>query len=457
MNIIDNDVKFSALQPITAGMHGIKYPYRLTLLAGAAALGLALGFMPDLLQDASAAPQSSGLPFALSASQTGAIRSDSMATAMLQSAEHWISVEIKPGDKLANVFKQLGLDTRQLDKVMALGGEAAKLARLYPGKTLKIKMGTEGRLQELLYNITPTRTLHIMGSNITGTPASFLANTVEHPLERRIASVAATIDSSLYLAGQKAGLPDTLTMELANIFGWDIDFAADVQRGDNFTVLYEEFYAQGEKVREGDILAAEFTNGDQTLRAIRFNDGKGHANYYTPDGMGMRKAFLRTPVEFSRISSGFSLGRMHPILNHIRSHKGVDYAAPTGTPVKAAGDGTVSFAGNKSGYGKTVILQHGQEYSTLYAHLSRYPEGLNEGSHVEQGQIIGYVGQSGLATGPHLHYEFRVNDQHRNPLTVKLTQAEPIPSQEKSEFTRQAKELLDQLASFKRTLTASTP
>ena len=457
MNITDHDIKFSAPQPITTGMRGIKYPYRLTLLAGAAALGLALGFTPDLLQDASAAPQSSGLPFALSASQTGAIRSDGMTTSMLQSAERWISVDIKPGDKLANVFKKLGLDARQLDKVMGLGGEAAKLARLYPGKTLKIKMGAEGRLQELLYNITPTRTLHIMGSNITGTPASFLANTVEHPLERRIARVAATIESSLYLAGQKAGLPDTLTMELANIFGWDIDFAADVQRGDNFTVLYEEFYAQGEKVREGDILAAEFTNGDQTLRAIRFNDGKGHANYYTPEGMGMRKAFLRTPVEFSRISSGFSLGRMHPILNRIRSHKGVDYAAPTGTPVKAAGDGIVSFAGNKSGYGKTVILQHGQEYSTLYAHLSRYPEGLNEGNHVEQGQIIGYVGRSGLATGPHLHYEFRVNDQYRNPLTVKLAQAEPIPSQEKSEFTRQAKELLDQLTSLKHTLTASTP
>ncbi len=457
MNITDHDIKFSAPQPITTDMRGIKYPYRLTLLAGAAALGLVLGFTPDLLQDASAAPQSSGLPFTLSASQTGAIRSDGMATSMLQSAERWISVDIKPGDKLANVFKKLGLDARQLDKVMGLGGEAAKLARLYPGKTLKIKMGAEGRLQELLYNITPTRTLHIMGSNITGTPASFLANTVEHPLERRIARVAATIESSLYLAGQKAGLPDTLTMELANIFGWDIDFAADVQRGDNFTVLYEEFYAQGEKVREGDILAAEFTNGDQTLRAIRFNDGKGHANYYTPEGMGMRKAFLRTPVEFSRISSGFSLGRMHPILNHIRSHKGVDYAAPTGTPVKAVGDGTVSFAGNKSGYGKTVILQHGQQYSTLYAHLSRYPEGLNEGSHVEQGQVIGYVGRSGLATGPHLHYEFRVNDQHRNPLTVKLTQAEPIPSQEKSEFTRQAKELLDQLTAFKRTLTTRTP
>lgn len=452
MNKVDNDVKSFALPPITTGMRGIKYPYRLTLLASAGAFCLALAFTLGLPQNVSAAPQSNGLPFAQSNTQTVGIQPDSMATAMMQSAERWISIKIQPGDRLANVFEQLGLDAGQLEKVMALGDEAAKLTRLYPGNTLKIKMGAEGRLQELLYNITPTRTLHILGG-----PARFLANTVEHPLERRIARVAATIDSSLYLAGQKAGLPDALTRDLSNIFGWDIDFATDMQRGDNFTVIYEEFYAQGQKVSAGDILAAEFNNGDQTLHAIRFNDEKGQAHYYTPDGMGLRKAFLRSPVEFSRISSGFSLGRRHPILNRIRSHKGVDYAAPTGTPVKAVGDGTVSFAGNKSGYGKTVILQHDKQHSTLYAHLSRYPEGLHEGDLVTQGQVIGYVGRSGLATGPHLHYEFRVNDQHRNPLTVKLAQTAPISSQEKPEFTRQAKELLDQLASFKHTLTASTP
>lgn len=440
-----NLIKSSAPPPTAKGLRNIAYSYRSTLLAGMVALGLVFGLTPGLLEDA---------PVNISAAQAAVIRSDTVATAMMQSAERWISVKIQPGDKLAQVFKQAGLDVQQLEKVLALGGEAAKLARLYPGKTLKIKMGAEGRLQELLYNITPTRTLHITEQ---GGAAHFMANTVEHPLERRIARAAGTISSSLYLAGQKAGLPDAVTMELSNIFGWDIDFATDVQRGDNFTVLYEEFYAQGEKVRAGEILAAEFTNGDKTLQAIRFNDDKGHANYYTPDGMGMRKAFLRTPVEFTRVSSGFSLGRRHPILNRIRSHKGVDYAAPTGTPVKAVGDGTVSFAGNKSGYGKTVILQHGKQYSTLYAHLSRYSKGLNEGDRVAQGQVIGYVGQSGLATGPHLHYEFRVNDQHRNPLTLKLTQAEPIPSQEKSEFAREAKTLMDQLTAFKRTLAARVP
>lgn len=449
-----NLIKSSAPQPMAKGLQHTAYPYRATLLAGAAALGLMFGLIPEPLQDAPVTMQASALPFTLSTAQAADAPAHNMASAMLRSAERWISVKIQPGDKLTQVFKQAGLDTRQLDKVLALGGEAAKLARLYPGKTLKIKMGAEGRLQELLYNITPTRTLHIREQDGA---ARFMANTVEHPLERRIARAAGTISSSLYLAGQKAGLPEALTMELANIFGWDVDFATDVQRGDNFTVLYEEFYAQGEKVRAGEILAAEFTNGNKTLRAIRFNDRKGHTSYYTPDGMGMRKAFLRTPVEFSRISSGFSLGRRHPILNHIRSHKGVDYAAPTGTPVKAAGNGTVSFAGNKSGYGKTVILQHGKQYSTLYAHLSRYPAGLNEGDRVEQGQVIGYVGQSGLATGPHLHYEFRVNDQHRNPLTIKLAQAESIPSQEKSEFAREANALMGQLTAFKHTLTARTP
>lgn len=450
-----NLIKFSASQSSTRGLRYIAYRYRSTLLGGALALGLMFGFMPGLLQEAPGTSQDSALALTLSAPEAVAdTHAGNVATAMMRSAERWVSVKIQPGDKLAQVFKQAGLDAQQLNQVLALGGEAAKLARLYPGKTLKIKMGAEGRLQELLYNITPTRTLHIKEQ---GDAASFMANTVEHPLERRIARVAGTVSSSLYLAGQKAGLPDALTMELANIFGWDIDFATDVQRGDNFTVLYEEFYAQGEKVRAGEILAAEFTNGDKTLQAVRFNDGEGHAHYYTPDGMGMRKAFLRTPVEFSRISSGFSLGRRHPILNHIRSHKGVDYAAPTGTPVKAAGDGTVSFVGNKSGYGKTVILQHGKQYSTLYAHLSRYPEGLNEGDSVEQGQVIGYVGQSGLATGPHLHYEFRVNDQHRNPLTLKLTQAETIPPQQKLAFAEEAKALMDQLSAFKRTLTARTP
>lgn len=451
MNMTDNDVKFSTPQPITTGMYDIKYPYRSMLLMGIVALGLALIFTPGLLHDA---PTTTRDASTLSATQA-TIPADNTAT-MAAPTERWISVEIQPGDILSNVFKQAGLNTQQLYEVLALGGEAAKLARLYPGKTMKIKMGAEGRLHELLYDITPTRTLHITGVNEQNGPG-FLANTVEHPLERRVAHATATIDSSLYLAGQKAGLSDGLIMEMANIFGWDIDFATDIRRGDNFTMLYEEFYAQGEPVRKGDIIAAEFTNGSKTLHAVRFNDSKGRTNYYSPDGMGMRKAFLRTPVEFSRISSGFSLGRMHPILNRIRSHKGVDYAAPTGTPVKAAGDGTISFVGNKSGYGKTVILQHGKQYSTLYAHLSRYPRGLREGGRVEQGQVIGYVGQSGLATGPHLHYEFRVNDQHRNPLTIKLTQAEAIPAREKPEFTRQANELLGQLASLKRAPATSTP
>jgi murein DD-endopeptidase MepM/ murein hydrolase activator NlpD len=234
-------------------------------------------------------------------------------------------------------------------------------------------------------------------------------------------------------------------MELANIFGWDIDFALDIRKGDRFTVLYEEMYVDGEDIGNGTILAAEFVNQGKRYHAVRYTDAGGKTDYYSLDGKSMRKAFLRTPVEFSRISSGFSLGRKHPILNKIRAHKGVDYAAATGTPIKVTGDGKIIFRGKKGGYGNTIIVQHGSKYSTLYAHMSKYRSGLTTGSRVKQGQIIGYIGSSGLATGPHLHYEFRVNDVHRDPLRVKLPGAEPLASKYREDFNKKAEALLAQL------------
>ena len=234
-------------------------------------------------------------------------------------------------------------------------------------------------------------------------------------------------------------------MELAGIFGWDIDFALDIRQGDSFAVIYEEVFLDGEKVRDGDIIAATFSNRGESYQAIRYTDASNHTDYYSPDGHSMRKAFLRTPVEFSRISSRFSLGRKHPILNTIRAHKGVDYAAPRGTPIKATGDGKVIYRGVKGGYGNVVIIQHGSSYSTLYGHMSRFARGVHSGSHVKQGQIIGYVGSSGLATGPHLHYEFRINGVHRNPLTVKLPDAQPLPKQYMADFQMHANQLVASL------------
>jgi murein DD-endopeptidase MepM/ murein hydrolase activator NlpD len=262
----------------------------------------------------------------------------------------------------------------------------------------------------------------------------FLSSIVEREYEHRTNFKMGVIDSSLFLAAQDVGLSVNLTMELANIFGWDIDFALDIREGDKFTVIYDELFLDGEKVRDGDILAAEFINNKTAYRAVRYVDGEGRVGYYTPDGHNMRKAFLRTPVDFTRISSRFGY-RHHPVLNRMRIHKGVDYAAPRSTPIKSTGDGKIVFKGNKGGYGKTLIIQHGSGYQTLYAHMNGFRRGLKVGSYVRQGQIIGYVGSSGLATGPHLHYEFRINGVHRNPLTIKFPDAEPIKSKYKSDFT----------------------
>ncbi len=430
-----------------SGMTFNKYIYGPFLLAGAGALGLAMVFAPDNTTTRPL-PQAAMTELSPQTPATAPAQDATPRGLAQRLADKWYSIEIKRGDKLTTVFEQIGVGVHQAQKILALGGETSALSRLDPGDKLKIKVGAEGRLQELLYDINPARTLHIVKE---GPVSDFQTNTVEHPLERRIARVSGTVGRSLSLAGKKAGLPGNLAKELPAI----LVSTANVRRGDRFAVLYEEFYAQGEKVRNGAILAAELINRGEIMRAVRFTDGKGRSSYYTPEGKRIRKSFLSTPVESAHVSSGFSLGRLHPILNTIRAHNGVDYAAPIGTPVKAASDGTVAFIGNKSGYGKTVILQHGKQYTTLYAHLSRYPKDLTMGTQIEQGRVIGYVGQSGIATGPHLHYEFRVNDVYRNPLTASIARVESIEKRYKADFIRQAQELTAQLESFKRTVTAS--
>jgi len=300
--------------------------------------------------------------------------------------------------------------------------------------------GEEGKLLKLVYQVDRLSTLEVSRSG-----EEYQISTSHRTPERRIKNATGTIDSSLFMSAQQAGLSDSLTMELAGIFGWDIDFVLDIREGDQFTVLYEELYLDGENIGNGEILAAEFVNQGQKYQAIRYTDKSGKTDFYSLDGKSMRKAFLRTPVEFSRISSGFSLGRKHPILNKIRAHKGVDYAAATGTPIKATSNGKIVHRGDKGGYGKTIIIQHGNKYSTLYAHLSGYRKGLKEGSRVKQGQVIGYLGSSGLATGPHLHYEFRVDGVHRDPLRVKLPGAEPLDKKYRDDFNAKAESLVAQL------------
>lgn len=270
--------------------------------------------------------------------------------------------------------------------------------------------------------------------------APIISHTTDVATSSHITSVHGTLYSSLSAAGQKAGLSNELIFQLTNIFAWDIDFANDLHQGDQFTVAYET-----DPEGNTSIIAAEFVNQGRILTAMRYQDSEGQVNYYSPEGKPMRKAFLSSPVDYVRISSGFDTHRKHPILNRIRAHRGVDYAARTGTPVKSAGDGEVVFRGRRGGYGQVLIIKHGERYETLYAHLSDYKSGLNIGDQVKQGEVIGYVGQTGLATGPHLHYEFRVDGIHRNPEALNSAQASPLHGAELANFKAQTSPVLAQL------------
>lgn len=344
---------------------------------------------------------------------------DSLST---PSASEWTTLVVRKGQTLSDIFDKEGFGNSDALAIVALGGDAANLKTLRAGEKLSFRKTDDDKLDELNYEFDETHTLQVRR-----TDKGFEALTIEAEIERRQASISGVINSSLFAAAQQAGLSNRLVMELADIFGYDIDFALDLRDGDRFSVVYDQLYKNGERLRDGDIAAAEFVNQGHVYRAMRYQDADGNATYYTPNGDSLRKAFIRTPVDFARISSGFSLGRLHPILNIIRAHKGVDYAAATGTPVHATGDGKVEFVGTKSGFGKVVVLQHGKQYETVYGHLSRFRSGLRSGAKVRQGQIIGYVGMTGLATAPHLHYEFRINGVHKNPVTVALPRANPLP------------------------------
>lgn len=355
--------------------------------------------------------------------------------------DKWQTVKVRRGDNLSLIAKHLGLSAQIVHRIMT-NPEAAVLKNLRPGQELHILL-EDGMFRELIYDIDLTHSLHIRRAD-----ERFTSEMLITELETRIATAAATITSSLFLAAQNAGLSDNLTMQLVHLFGWDIDFALNIREGDSFALIYEEQFKDGEKLKDGPILAAEFINRNKTYRAVRYTNRDGHTDYFADSGHSMRKAFLRTPLDFQRISSRFSLKRKHPILNRIRAHRGVDYAAPNGTPVKATGDGIVVHAGRKGSYGNTIILKHGGKYSTVYAHLSRITRGIKRGKRVSQGQAIGYVGTTGLATGPHLHYEFRINGVHRNPLTVTLPKAMQIPAPQMGRFKATTRPMLAQLGAI---------
>ncbi|MEJ1410237.1 MAG: peptidoglycan DD-metalloendopeptidase family protein [Candidatus Sedimenticola sp. (ex Thyasira tokunagai)] len=352
----------------------------------------------------------------------------------------WFIEKVKSGDSLAKIFNRLNLSPNLLHRIVHSGKKAKELANIKPGETLRVRLDGQGGLLELVHQRSPVLSLHILPKD-----DSFISRVDERALEKRVTHTSGSISNSLYQSAQEAGLSDSLIMELANIFGWDIDFALEIRAGDHFSVIYEENYLDGEKYRNGSILAAEFINRGKVFRAIRHEDENGHSNYYSPKGNSMRKAFLRAPVDFRRISSNFTKSRWHPVLGKKRPHRGVDYAAAIGTHIKAAGDGKVIFRGRKGGYGNTVIIKHANQYTTLYAHMSKFRGKVKKGSRVSQGQVIGYVGKTGRTTGPHLHYELRINGVHRNPRTVKLPSSAPIAKKHRADFTRVSRPLLARL------------
>jgi murein DD-endopeptidase MepM/ murein hydrolase activator NlpD len=351
-----------------------------------------------------------------------------------------VEVIVGRNDTLDSIFRRLSLNLSDLAAIRNLPGIRQSLDFLKPGDAIRVTHAA-GDIRSLSRKVSETRMLTVIRKD-----EGFSAKMTDTPVDPRIRTATAGIDSSLFQAAESTQISDTIALKVAAIFAWDIDFVLDIRQGDRFTVEYEQIYQDGKYLRDGDVLAAEFVNNGRTYRAVRFLSEAGNAGYYTPDGRPMRKAFLRAPVDFTRVSSAFNPHRRHPILNTIRGHMGTDYAAPSGTPVHAAGDGRVSFAGTKGGYGNCIMVAHGSSVSTLYGHLSRFARAARVGAHVQQGDVIGYVGMTGLATGPHLHYEYLINGVHKNPQTVQLPGAEPLRAQVLQEFRERTAPLIAALS-----------
>ncbi len=361
-------------------------------------------------------------------------------------ATETLTFEVGPGETLSHLFDRARISPTILFRILASAPqdlERRLVRNLQPGNTMEFLL-TDGQLQGFTLWSSPMEGIQ---AELDDQLRISEWDTFSREPVREVRWARGEIQSSLFFAGRDAGLSETMTMNLAQLFGWDIDFALDIRRGDEFAVLYEMQYLDDDFLREGPILAATFTNQGRTFNAIRYTDASGRTSYFDESGRSVRKAFLRTPVDIGRISSHFNPNRRHPILNTIRAHRGTDYAAPTGTPIRATGDGRVLEARTNGGYGRMVLLQHGERIRTLYAHMNSYAAGIRPGVNVRQGQIIGYVGMTGAATGPHLHYEFLVNGVHQNPVTVELPDAEPINPTYRPDFMAHAELMLQHLES----------
>jgi len=355
--------------------------------------------------------------------------------------ESWQHIEVRSGDNLSAIFSQVGLSDTALLHVLNSNDEAKVLNRLFPGYQLSFSIPAAGQLEQLQVLKTPAE-----GYLFTLIDGYYEVEPVNRTPEVRQVFKHGIITDSLFMAGKKEEIAALTIMEMANIFGGVVDFILDPKLGDNFSILFEEKYLDGEFIGTGEILAAQFTNQDKQFVAVQYVNEAGEIGYYNPAGESMRKAFLRAPIDVFRISSNFNPARRHPILNTIRAHKGTDYAAPRGTPIRATSDGTVTWAGRNGSFGKLITVKHNGAFETKYAHLSDYANGVKKGRRVRQGDVIGYVGSTGSATGSHLHYEFLINGAHQNPRTIldKLPKAESILAEDLSKFRDQSAPLLKQ-------------
>ncbi len=344
----------------------------------------------------------------------------------------WREERIQRGETVAGLLARLGIEDAPAINYLRTTRDARALFQLVPGRAISAETTADGQLVTLRYLNGGTL------MTVTRDGDAFSASEQSAELETRVISAAGEIRSSLFAATDRLNVPDAVTLQMVDVFSTDIDFHKDLRKNDRFSLVYEMHYDRGEPVRSGRLLSAEFVNQGKTLNVVWFAANDGEGSYYTLDGKNIRKAFLRSPLEFSRITSGFTAARYHPILQTWRAHTGVDFAAPIGTRIKATADGVVEFAGMQGGYGNAVILRHQSKFTTLYAHMAGFAPGIRKGAQVQQGDIIGTVGMTGLTTGPHVHYEFRVNDVHRDPLSVAVPVAFPIAPEHQQQFRQAA-------------------
>ncbi len=356
-----------------------------------------------------------------------------LVQAPVSTVDDWQVVRVKPGQTLSDIFNAQGLGMSDLQKVMdAAGDHKDALHSIRPGEEFDFLLGSDGSLKGFRFDPDAANRAVVRFDGAQPTLAL-----QPRDIDRREQVAHGVIRSSLYAAGDQAGVNAAMIGKLADLFKYDIDFVQDLRVGDSFTMIYDDIYRDGVRYGQGDIVAAEFVNQGKRYTAYRFKKADGNYGWFSEDGRPIQKSFLRIPVDFTRISSKFTSARMHPILGRMRAHKGVDYAAPSGTPIHAAGDGVIKYHGWERGYGNFVVIQHNKTISTAYGHMSRFVKGQHVGERVRQGEVIGYVGMTGLATGPHLHYEFRVNGVQRNPQTVTLPKPEPLPAAQLARFESQ--------------------